>query len=247
MKKTFKTTAAILVSSFVLAGFTACGKPADKPSDTSTPSSILNTTEESTDAESSVKDDDVKAPDAIFTETELVKIGEHTYYPADLFDGSDRNKKYKDHMISQLQQADKDLHDDIYVHGIGESEVKGEFRFFGKMMKDGVIWETADMTCWYSEENGSAWNIDSKFRRADFNKSGLIKAESVFDKVYETASDPKNVKAMGTNKITGTYLLVADANGTLYYAFTICKHSVVCVDAKTGEIISERYWNGRYT
>ena len=50
-------------------------------------------------------------------------------------------------MISQLQQADKELHDDIYVHGIGETEVKGEFRFFGNMMKDGVIWDTAEMTC----------------------------------------------------------------------------------------------------
>jgi len=235
MKKTLKITAAVLITSFVLAGFTACGKSVDKPSDTSS------------DVESEVNNDGAKSPDSIFTEMQLVKIGEHTYYPADLFDGSDRNKQYKDHMISQLQQADKDLHDDIYVHGIGESEVKGEFRFFGKMMKDGIIWETADMTCWYDEENGSAWSIDPRFRRTDFDKSGLLSADSVFDKVYVTASDPKNVKAMGNDEITGTYLLVADANGTLYYEFTICRYSKVCVDARTGEIISERYWNGMYT
>ena len=75
----------------------------------------------------------------------------------------------------------------------------------------------------------------------------LLSADSVFDKVYVTASDPKNVKAMGNDEITGTYLLVADANGTLYYEFTICRYSKVCVDARTGEIISERYWNGMYT
>jgi uncharacterized membrane protein YkoI len=40
---------------------------------------------------------------------------------------------------------------------------------------------------------------------------------------------------------------MCDSNGKLYYRFTVNKYSTVDVDAKTGEIISERYWDGIYT
>ena len=151
-------------------------------------------------------------------------------------------------MLSQLEKADKDLHDDIYVHGTGESEVKGEFRFFGFMMKDGVIWETANMTCWYDEEKGSFWDIDSSFRRVEFSKNGLRPAEDFFGAVYEKASSPEALNKMGEDKVTeSSYLLFSDAGGRLFYRFTVNKNSIVEVDAKTGEFTRERYWNGWYT
>lgn len=189
---------------------------------------------------------DSSASAGAFKEAELIKIGKHTYYPEGLFNYNDRDRDYKDHMISQLTEADKDLHDDVFVHGIGESEVKGEFRFFGLMMNDGVIYDCAQMTCWYDDEQGNVWSNDSKFRRADFSKSGLIDAETAFGKVYENASKSDKVKRV-SSKVTGTYLLMCDSEGKLYYRFTVNTYSTVDVDAKTGEIFSERYWDGIYT
>lgn len=242
MKKPIKKATVLFLSALMLTGFAACGK-AKPETATSNLASTANAVSENTEA----KEIDGKKLAVDFKEVGLVKVGEHTLYPEDLFEGRDRDRKNKEHMIEQLAQADKDLHDDIYVYGIGESEVRGEFRFFGKMMKDGVIWDSADMTCWYDEEKGSFWDIDSRFRRADFNKSGLLDAKDFFAKVYANASNSPKCMKSGKGTITGTYLLACDGNGRLFYRFTVNKYSTVDVDAKTGEIISEHYWDGIYT
>ena len=259
MKTPIKKTLAVILAALMMTGFAACGK---KPAETKeapvperkaettvvqVPESKTETKEETAGEKNETAEKaDSSAPAGAFKEAKLIKIGEHTYYPEDLFDHRDRDRDYKDHMISQLTQADKELHDDIYVHGIGESEVKGEFRFFGLMMNDGVTYDCAQMTCWYDEEKGSVWSIDSRFRRADFSKSGLINAETAFGKVYENAFKSAKVRRVSST-VTGTYLLMCDSNGKLYYRFTVNKYSTVDVDAKTGEIISERYWDGIYT
>lgn len=217
MKTPIKKILTVFLATLMITGFAACGTKVDS-----------------------------SASAGAFKEAELIKIGKHTYYPEGLFDYNDRDRDYKDHMISQLTEADKDLHDDVFVHGIGESEVKGEFRFFGLMMNDGVTYDCAQMTCWYDDEQGSVWSNDSKFRRADFSKSGLIDAETAFGKVYENASKSDKVKRV-SSKVTGTYLLMCDSEGKLYYRFTVNTYSTVDVDAKTGEIFSERYWDGIYT
>ena len=254
MKKTIKTTFTLLLTVLILAGLAACWK---KP----VPSTTTTANETETDATIAISTgtvyetteavkDDSSAPAGAFKAAALVKIGGHTYYPEGLFNDGGRNEKYKDYMISQLEKADKELHDDIYVHGIGEAEEKDEYRFFGFMMNDGVIYEQGYMTCWYvAESKSNVWDYDSSFRRTDFNKSGLLPAEDFFGKVYEKASKAKKItEAYGFDgRITGTYLLEVNAKGNLFYRFTVNKFSTVDVDAKTGEIIRERYWDGWYT
>ncbi len=261
MKKTIRTTFTLFLTALILTGFTACGnkpvqsttageKEAEATIAISTGTVYETTVNSNDEAPASVSKEDVSAPAGAFKAAGLVKIGEHTYYQDGLFEGSDRDKKYKDHMISQLEQADKDLHDDVYVHGIGESEERGEFRFFGNMMSDGVIFDSGVMTCWYEKGKGSYWEIDySKFRRTDFSKSGLLPAEDFFGEIYKRASKAEKIinAYEFDGSITGTYLLIVDANGNLFYRFTINKYSTVEVDAKTGEIIRERYWDGVYT
>lgn len=256
MKIKTKTSFTLFLAALVLTGATACGKSEPKSSESKsselkTESEIVTTsevTETPALEEPSAAKDENQATDGAFQAVVLIKIGEHTYYQEGMFDDGGRNEKFKDYMISQLEKADKDLHDDVYVTGIGEAEQKGEFRFFGKMMNDGVTYDSADMTCWYDDETKSnAWSIDySKFRRTEFSKNGLIPAEDVFEKVYERASQSDKVR-QSADEITGTYLLAVDSTGTLYYRFTINRYSTVDVDAKTGEIIFERYWNGIYT
>ena len=264
MKRYMKTSLTLLLTALLLAGVAACGKTGggntapttevikenseatELEDDTGTGNDAdTQGTVEPTDATGVGNNTDIAA--GMFKATELVLVGEHTYYPADLFDQNDRDRDYKDHMIEQLQEADKEIHDDIYVYGIGESEVRGEFRFFGKMMKDGVIFDTADMTCWYDEGAGSHWEINSRFRRTDFSKIGLMDAEKVFNIVYENASKSEKALKVGKGQISGTYDLVADADGRVLYRFTVNKYSTVDVDAKTGEIVSEHYWDGIFT
>lgn len=266
-----KRSIALILTAVLITGLTACGKTDLKETvvtktqitESATETTESTTVTEETEATEATENTTTEITESTiirrkgekpeltaetFTKAEMVKLGQHTYYPEDLFEQRDREGKYKDQMLSQLEEADKGLHDDVYVHGIGESEIKGKFRFFGMMMEDGVIYETADMTCWYDPETGSAWSIDyTHFRRTDFDKSGLIDPETVFDEVFQRASKSHQALSAGHGKISGTYLLTVDDAGRLFYRFTINRYSTVDVDAKTGEIIKERYWDGQYT
>lgn len=228
------------------------------PSETTTAETATETTTETTEtrvtetmesevSETPPSETAAESPASKLFEAQVLnKIGEHTYYPQELFQ-RDREKKYKNDILSQLEEADKELHDDVYVHGVGESEIKDRFRFFGKAMMDDVVLESADMTCWYDEGQGSHWEINSDFRRTGFDKSGLIDPADVFAKVYDGASKSKKALREGKGSISGSYMLIVRNDGTLCYRFTINKYSEVDVDAKSGEILSERYWDGRYT
>lgn len=268
MKKIIGKSFALCLSAVVLAGFAGCTKPVEDTTGNTTLPTVLEESNDTTAAVSDTETEDTEADDTVattsdtqadgsgaqgntksngaFKQAELIKLGNHTYYTSDLF-ATGRDKDYKDIMIKQLEEADKELNDDVYVFGTGESEVKEQFRFFGLMMQDGVVFDSANMTCWYDEAKGHFWAIDSTFRRANFNKSGLINAEDAFDKVYEKASTSEKALRAGKGEIKGTYMLSVNKDGTLYYNFTINKYSTVGVDAKTGEIISSRFWDGIYT
>ncbi len=178
-----------------------------------------------------------------FQEAKLIKVGEHTYYPDYLFK-SNRDKKFKDYILSVLEKCDKDLRENIFVYVIMEAETKDEFRFSAKIILDGVILEEGEMTNWYTSETGYVWNYDySRFRKCDFTKSDLVPVEEACTTVYEDAK-ANSQKLYNGNNISGTYLLKTDGQGNLYYEFTVNNYSFVTIDAKTGSIIKANYWNG---
>jgi hypothetical protein len=65
--------------------------------------------------------------------------------------------------------------------------------------------------------------------------------------IYDMAKLYKGYNDNYSDDIYGTYLLKTDGQGNLYYEFTVNYCSIVNVDAKTGEIIQARYWDGKYT
>ena len=101
MKTPIKKTLIAIFAALMMTGFAACGE--DPAATTITPFPDRKT--EAKEASAGEKADtvqkaDSKAPAGTFKEAKLIKIGEHTYYPEDLFDHSDRDRDYKDHMIS---------------------------------------------------------------------------------------------------------------------------------------------------
>ena len=229
MKNTAIKAILILISAMCFAGFTACGVSTDSSMETNYAENVNKKA--------------VKA----FKEAKLIKVGEHTYYPDYLFESDDRDKKFKDYILSVLEKCDEDLHDDIFVYVIMEAETKDEFRFSAKIIMNDVILEEGEMMNWYTPETGYVWDYDySKFRRCDFTKSDLVLTEEACTTVYEDAK-ANSEKLYNDNKIYGTYLLKADGQGNLYYEFIVNSYSLVTIDAKTGSIIKTQYWNGIYT
>ena len=229
MKNTAIKAILILISAMCFAVFTACGVSTDSSMETNYAENVNKKA--------------VKA----FKEAKLIKVGEHTYYPDYLFESDDRDKKFKDYILSVLEKCDKDLHDNIFVYVIMEAETKDEFRFSAKIIMDDVILEEGEMMNWYTPETGYVWDYDySKFRRCDFTKSNLVSIEEASTTAYEDAK-ANSEKLYKGNKVTGTYLLKSDGQGNLYYEFIVNSYSLVTIDAKTGSIIKAQYWNGIYT
>ncbi len=48
-------------------------------------------------------------------------------------------------------------------------------------------------------------------------------------------------------RVTGTYIIWAEYSGNIYYDFTVNTCSSIRIDARTGEILYENYWDGRIT
>lgn len=244
MKKTASKAIAILLTVACMTGFTACSSGMSGSKETEAEAENSDQTIEDTTADDSAGT--AGASTSVFTEANLIKVGEHTYYPDYLF-MSDRDKKFKDYIISVFEESDKDLHDDIFVYVIMEAETKGEFRFSAKVMMDGVILQEGEMMNWHSPEAGYVWQYDfSKFRRCDFNKNGIISADEAGQTVYKDAQ-ANSTELYNGDDISGTYLLKADGQGNLYYEFTVNRFSTITVDARTGSIIQAHYWDGIYT
>ena len=260
MKNTVNKTITILISAAFFAGFTSCGVGTGSSMETNTPGQTLEETnaeikdneeeitvkitEDTTAAiyAANVDNDAVEA----FQEAKLIKVGELTYYTDYLF-RSDRDKMFKDYILSVLEECDKDLHDNIFVYVIMEAETKDEFRFSAKIIMNDVILEEGEMMNWYTPETGYVWDYDySKFRRCDFTMSDIVPPEEACTTVYEDAK-ANSQKLYNGDNISGTYLLKADGQGNLYYEFTVNKYSSVTIDAMTGSIIKAHYWNGIYT
>ena len=176
----------------------------------------------------------------VFNPANLIKIGEHTYYPDYIFKYRNIEPEYQEYIISRLTEADKDLHDDLFVYTILESEYKDEYRFFGKMIMDGIIFEEAEMMAIYDPQTGYVWDYNiANFRRSDPDKTNLMPEEELCKIVSRSSHDAGYLPM-------GTYLLKADGQGRLYYEFTIDRFSLVTIDAHTGELITEHYWDGIY-
>lgn len=186
----------------------------------------------------------------VFSSGVSIQIGNHTFCNDGLFAGpfhnSESEKKY---IISKLEEADDSLHEDVYVFGIGESEIKGEYRLFGKESKNGVIRDDVDMVATIDDSGKYVWSRSYTVGQYDVDLTDIIPAVDIFNKVYDLAVDNEDKMFNSITKkepISGTYVLKANKDGDLFYEFTINKNSTVRIDAYTGDIIMKNFWNGIY-
>ena len=145
-------------------------------------------------------------------------------------------------------KADKSLNDDVYITGFNSLYSTKDFRLFGCLILDGVVYEDYRM-CAEDNGNGICWRaVDPTKTVPTFDLSGVAVPSEFYSFVYEKAEAHVNeIMMAGSNTpITGTYILMVDPSGELYYRFNICEYSHININAKTGHIMEEYYWNGVY-
>ncbi|MBO4627225.1 MAG: hypothetical protein J5645_04575 [Lachnospiraceae bacterium] len=190
-----------------------------------------------------------------FVETKIEKIGKHTYYPATLFDDRRIGEKDREYVLGQMRKGDANLTCDVYVNGFNSEYRKEGFHLFGYLLIDGVIEQDYSITSGNMEDGSVTWGshrygLLERIPKVTLAGREKVRPASEFaGAVYELALKNKNTifHFRKEEAIRGSYLLMADAAGRLYYEFTINEYSTVRVDAITGEVLREFFWDGVYT
>lgn len=174
--------------------------------------------------------------------------GSHSYYARDFYEARNLEGQDKKSVEQDMEQADKSLSRDVYVMGCNSLFSTSDFRMFGCLMLDGVVYEEYRMR---AEDIGSGFiwhDVDSSIPIPTFDKTGIKEPSEFFDEIYDKANEHVSEILFAGSKtpITGTYVLMVNPAGDLYYHFQICEYSYINIDAKNGNILGEYYWNGVY-
>ena len=172
----------------------------------------------------------------------MIKIGDHTYYPDYVFERRNIDADPEEYIIERLEAADGSLDEDIFIWAISISENEGETKAFASYMKQGMLLYHRGLS--FDYKSGTEWH---DYGQEDYDPStdGLMPEEEIVSIAYE-AADKHRSQMRGTG-ISGTYIIWAEYSGNIYYDFTVNTCSKIRIDARTGEILYENYWDGRIT
>ena len=174
------------------------------------------------------------------------KIGDHIYYSDNVFSSKWYSDSQKEAMMDYLEDVDRNLDVDIFVRGSHYASVTGQYRFYARQYIDGVV--VPDVV--YSTDlDRPEPNIVPDRKNPpvkEVDTSGLLPASDAIAIVKEAAGKHTDDLCYYSDRgIFGTYLLCYDIrNDILVYEFTVNEFSEVKVDAKTGNIVGEYYWDG---
>ena len=172
----------------------------------------------------------------------LTRIGDHTYYPDYVFERRTIAADPEKYIIERLEAADESLDEDIFIWGISVSENSGATTAHAVAMKQGMLLMHRGFS--FDYRHAVQWH---NYSQEDYDPSGegLLPEEEIVSIAYEAAD--KHRSAMRGSGISGTYVICAEISGDIYYKFTVNTCSTIKIDARTGEILDEDYWDGRYT
>lgn len=189
-----------------------------------------------------------------FYEAKFVKVGNHTYYPENLFELKHSNAEQKEYALKKMKDGDRDLTEDILVTGFNSMYETFDYHLFGHFMVDGVPIEDLQLVCGTRPEGIVEWG-SSKYgllsRLPAPEKvvtDGLIPASEACEKAYALAkeNEDKMFEHRKREPIRGSYMLKADIHGDPFYEFLINEHSMVRIRAKDGEVLTAFFWDGVY-
>ena len=169
----------------------------------------------------------------------LVKIGNHTYYPDYVFERRNIIADPEEYIIERLEAADRSLDEDIFIWGISISENDGVTKAAASYLKQGMLLNQRELSFDYKYDTG--WH---DYGQEDYDPStdGLMPKDEIVSIAYAAAE--KHRSAMRGSGISGTYIIWAERSGNIYYDFTVNTCSRIKIDARTGEILDEHYWDG---
>ena len=181
---------------------------------------------------------------------EVSRIGSHIYYPEGiLFDGFENYPGEEEAVRQSLEEKDKGQEAKIYVFNyICDQGPAGELyiQLYGREYVNGVVLDDRPYYVQSEADTDSFTKMFSGKRTHYPSTAFLVKPEKILPKVEALAVENAYSMLMDRgNVIYGTYILKGwDYDGSLYYEFTLNRYSYVKVDAKTGEILEYKFFDG---
>lgn len=175
-------------------------------------------------------------------------IGSHIYVTDNVFRDRNLAADEEKKMIEYLKDADQYLTEDILVVGWSYSSITDELRFNARQYLAGV--EVPEVTYW-SELDGSHRIVQTDPGTpvvTSVDTAGLIDPISLIPVVEQLAKQHESEIYMDRDhKVYGEYHTEYDVNTKeLYYVFNINEYSEISIDARTGQVLREYYFNGEY-
>ena len=179
----------------------------------------------------------------------MKQIGKHIYFEENMIDSRNIDSKEKNEILDYLEDLDATLNKDIYVTGFTEKREGSNIRVFARQYINGAVVENVFYSSDFNNPNPNIVLKGDYPELATLDTSNVIQPEQVIDKVIDHAK--ANISDMYTAKdmpeVYGTYKLeYSIPDGKLYYHFDLNEYSEIKVDALTGEIYFENYWDGVY-
>ena len=186
-----------------------------------------------------------------FTAEPIYKIGNHIYYSDTLFDRKNAGSEERRQIKEYLEKADATLNEDVYVNWYSEDTLNNNLmKISAAQYVDGVICTQI----YYATDTNT--RTDPNLRNvSDFppvqslDTGNLVDPQDLFEDVKSHAKAHTREMLMdrGSDTVYGTYQAEYDIpTDTIEYHFTVNTYSNIYVNAKTGRITKEYYWDGNY-
>ncbi|MCR5119986.1 MAG: hypothetical protein K6B44_10280 [Lachnospiraceae bacterium] len=175
------------------------------------------------------------------------KIGTHVYTTDNVIKNRKLSRDEKKEINECLEQADKELTEDILVVGWCRLSENNRLMFNAYQYFDGVV--VPDVTYRLTQDGSPCIKHTGDIPAiCSLDTAGMIDPEELFSTVDELALQHESELNMDRDK--KIYVIYHPEYDTfrdeLYYYFSINEYSRIRIDAKTGDILEEHYFNGEF-
>ncbi|MCR5251439.1 MAG: hypothetical protein K6E50_12620 [Lachnospiraceae bacterium] len=180
---------------------------------------------------------------------EILQIGQHIYYSERLFENRHADEKERQEILDYLEEADQHVSRDVYICGSFRNSITDEpcmnaYQYLNGAIIPNVFFRTDDDLPYPNLVDGGR---GTPVRKLD--TSGLLDGDELAEKAISLAEQNKNKMMVDrtTGEIYGTYRLEYDEErDILYYSYQLNEYSQIKLDARTGYVVEEYYFNGEF-
>lgn len=175
------------------------------------------------------------------------RIGEHVYYSYNVIEGRNLSDDEMAEVMEYLRRIDQELTEDVFVKAFVKMTLTGRWRFYAEQYLNGAIIPSVR---YITDTDTSKPNLclSSGTPLKELDTGWAIDAPALFPAVKELALAHKDELCdYDRNGLNIDYVLTYNTlTETLEYIFSINETSQVYLDAITGQVIREDYWNRDY-